>query len=438
MSEERTPFSMMSDEPMLNIKAVSNATGIDSATLRAWERRYGVPDPQRADQGYRLYSERDVAILKWLKAKTDAGVTIKRAIAMLNSQNPQSYVETTIDTNLAAVVVPGATLEDLRDNLIESSRQFDTTRAQQIIRQAFALYPLEDVCLKLLLPSLQSIGALWQRGEISLQVEHFATHLARQQLLGFGATMPPPWRDGRVLAGCAPNDWHEIGVLMLSLFLRRRGWEVIYLGQAVGLERLGEAISTIRPTVVLLTSGYLSTSVSLLDAALLVDEQRNGHETPWFFYGGTLFNKAPRLAGRLPGVFAGPTLTDGLHLVDGTLAQTSLPQHHIYEQSLQESLDLFDTVQKISLTLTDGLTGLLLDAAPDLSVVNAQETAKHQIEALLAALRYADPELLVSQANPALRTMASHLVSPGQIDALFAAYVSDAHLADLGPYFERM
>lgn len=438
MVEERTPFSVMSDEPMLNIKAVSNATGIDPVTLRAWERRYGVPDPQRADQGYRLYSDRDVAILKWLKAKTDAGVTIKRAIAMLHSQNPQSYVEATIDTNLSSVAVPGATLEELRVNLIDVARVFDTTRAQQIIRQAFALYPLEDVCLQLLLPTLHTVGQMWEQGEISLQVEHFMTHLARQQLLGFGATMPPPWREGRVLAGCAPNDWHEIGVLMLSLFLRRRGWEVIYLGQAVGLDRLGESIETIQPTVILLTSGYLSTAVSLLDAALLVERLNHDQHDLWFFYAGTLFDKAPRLANQFPGVFAGPSLLDGLNQVDETLSQTHLPRLNDYHPVSAELQALFQRIQKVALTLTDGLTGLLLDASGDLDIASAQEKAKQQIEALLAALRFADPELLLVEANPSREVLAHHGVGPSQLDGLFGYYLDEDVVAHLRPYLERL
>ncbi len=438
MREERAPFSIMSDEPMLNIKAVSNATGIDPVTLRAWERRYGVPDPQRADQGYRLYSERDVAILKWLKAKTDAGVTIKRAIAMLNSQNPQSYVEATVDTKIVTVALPGASLAELRVALIDTARQFDTTRAQQLIRQAFVLYPLEDVCLKLLLPSLHMIGHLWEQGEISLQVEHFATHLARQQLLAFGATMPPPWRDHRVLAGCAPNDWHEIGVLMLSLFLRRRGWEVVYLGQAVGLERLEEAIATIRPEVILLTSGYLSTSVSLLDAALLVDGLRDEGQAPWFFYGGTLFDKAPRLAHRLPGVYAGPSLLDGLNQVDGALAGTAHPILNNYRSPTTAAVLAYDALQKIALTLTDGLTGLLLDADTDLTISAAQELAKHQIEALLAAVRFEDPHLLLSDANPAKYAFSNYKIEPEQVSELISYYLDEQILSYLTLYLAKI
>ncbi len=129
------------------------------------------------------------------------------------------------------------------DEMLEAVREFDSERAQHIMMQAFALFPVEDVCLKLLLPTLARIGEQWRAAETSLQVEHFATHLIRQRLLALMATLPPPSLGGRVVAGCAPGDWHEMGVLVLSLLLRRQGWDVIYLGQAVGLSELGETLS---------------------------------------------------------------------------------------------------------------------------------------------------------------------------------------------------
>ncbi|MGF1505226.1 MAG: MerR family transcriptional regulator [Anaerolineae bacterium] len=263
------PFSDVEDEPLLNIKAVSHATGIESVTLRAWERRYGVPMPNRTTQGYRLYSKRDVAILNWLKARIEEGLTIKRAVDLLQNQIPQR-ADTIAEQAAAAEVAPtestidsAASLTDLASSLMDSVHRFDTVKAQQVIKQAFVLYPVEDVCLHMLLPVMADIGEEWQTGQTSLQVEHFTTHMVRQQLLALGATMPSPWRPGRVGAGCAPEDWHEMGILMLSLFLRRRGWEVIFLGQAVGLNRLVDSLDMIKPDVLMLSSGYLNTVIIL-------------------------------------------------------------------------------------------------------------------------------------------------------------------------------
>ena len=80
--------------PVFTIKTVVQEIGIPPATLRAWERRYGVLSPGRSEGGYRLYSERDIAILRWLKRQVDAGVSISRAAALLGIRHPGGEAET--------------------------------------------------------------------------------------------------------------------------------------------------------------------------------------------------------------------------------------------------------------------------------------------------------------------------------------------------------
>ena len=71
-----------SDNPIFNTKAVVQQTGIPGPTLRAWERRYDILSPERANNDYRLYSERDIATIRWLKERVDEGMAIKQAIAL--------------------------------------------------------------------------------------------------------------------------------------------------------------------------------------------------------------------------------------------------------------------------------------------------------------------------------------------------------------------
>src|SRR5947208_8760878 len=71
-----------SNVPLFNTKAVVQQTGITAPTLRAWERRYMILSPERAQNDYRLYSERDIAIIRWLKECVDAGMAISQAIAL--------------------------------------------------------------------------------------------------------------------------------------------------------------------------------------------------------------------------------------------------------------------------------------------------------------------------------------------------------------------
>ena len=69
-------------EPTFNLKVVVQETGLKPDTLRAWERRYGLPQPHRTPGGHRLYSQRDIDTLKWLVARQNEGMSISRAVKL--------------------------------------------------------------------------------------------------------------------------------------------------------------------------------------------------------------------------------------------------------------------------------------------------------------------------------------------------------------------
>src|SRR5690242_5620858 len=94
MIESISNLLSISDTPRYNIKAVVQQTQVNISTLRAWEQRYGVPHPQRSGHGHRLYSQRDIAIITWLRQCTESGLAISQAIAMLQDGD---VVDTIVD-----------------------------------------------------------------------------------------------------------------------------------------------------------------------------------------------------------------------------------------------------------------------------------------------------------------------------------------------------
>src|SRR5512141_2494139 len=94
----------LSKNPVYNLKAVLKETGLKADVLRAWERRYGLPAPERTQGGHRLYSDFDVAMLKWLIMRQNEGLSISRAAEMwkehlLQGRNPLEEMPA-LQTNL--------------------------------------------------------------------------------------------------------------------------------------------------------------------------------------------------------------------------------------------------------------------------------------------------------------------------------------------------
>lgn len=326
--------------PTYNLKAVVQETGIKPDTLRAWERRYGLPTPHRTPGGHRLYSQHDIEMLKWLIARQDEGLSISRAVDMWQAleekgENPLDEGEThpgePADPTPLAV---GETIVQTRQNWIAACLNFDEQRAESILAQAFALYAPETVCIQIIQKGLSEIGAGWAEGRISAQQEHFASALAMRRLENLIAASPPPTRSGRVLVGCPPEEEHTFAPLLLTLLLRRRGWDVLFLGANIPLARLETTIEAARPHLVILTAQTLPTAASLLGMARLLEQAG----VP-MAYGGGVFNLQPTLRQRIPGHYLGEEIAQATAVVEQLLTtprplKPVIPTSPSYETAL--------------------------------------------------------------------------------------------------------
>ncbi len=318
-------MSTENQEPTFNLKVAVQETGLKPDTLRAWEKRYGLPQPKRTAGGHRLYSQRDINTLKWLVARQQEGLSISRAVELwrklaADGQDPLQ-VSRPLSSTLGEVVRPSpvdAPLLKLRQDWISACLAFDEPKAEQILSQAFALYPVEIVCLELLLKGLADIGQGWYEGAITVQQEHFASELAMRRLEALLAASPAPTRPGRILLGCPPEEEHTFGSLLLTLFLRRRGWVVLYLGANVPVARLQATITTVKPNLVILVAQQLSTAANLLEMGRMLQATR----VPLAF-GGLIFNRLPELRSRIPGYFLGERFEEAIPQVEQWLTSAS-------------------------------------------------------------------------------------------------------------------
>lgn len=325
------------DTPIFNLKAVVQETGLKADTLRAWERRYGLPTPQRTESGHRLYSQTDIELLKWLIARQDEGMSISRAIELWRQLEAErkdplqvmpSGAQDTIVHNIThtkpATLVKGNsgddTLSQLRDNWLIRCLNFDEQGAEEVVTQAFALFPAEKVCMELLQRGLGIIGNEWYSGNITVQQEHFASSLATRRIEALLAATPPPTRSGRVLIGCPPEEAHTFVPLLLSLLMRRRGWNVIFLGANVPIQDFVLTVQTAKPQLVILTAQLLFTAVGVRELGELIYEI----DVP-MGYGGLVFTQLPKLRQHITGHYLGNSIADAITNIEKIMLMPSLP-----------------------------------------------------------------------------------------------------------------
>ncbi|RIK37781.1 MAG: MerR family transcriptional regulator, partial [Chloroflexi bacterium] len=227
---QRRALGHLNREPLYNTRAVAQQTNVPPDTFRAWERRYGIPRPFRTSGNQRLYSERDIGVVAWLRDRTAEGMTISQAVQRLRLEHPDILRDATSAPEYGGDErAPNASsrLEELQQRLVDALMDFDDFGSDRILDETIAQFSVEEACLSVIRPALCDIGDRWERGEIPAGLEHFATRVIMRRLsLIFNMVGGVSGR-GKVVAVCAPGEEHEVGLMMLSIFLGRRNWRVI-------------------------------------------------------------------------------------------------------------------------------------------------------------------------------------------------------------------
>ena len=226
------------------IRAVARMTGLAPGLIRAWERRYGLIRPQRSTSGqYRLYTDREVAILKGAKTLVARGLAIGEVARLAQDELLAAAGPAEPASNgPAAPAVADAAVGQAIVDAIEAIQRFDREGLELVVgRFAAPLAPV-DLCRQVLLPMLREIGNAWYRGELSVAMEHFSSALLRARILRTLELLPRAARGPRVVCGCPAGELHEGALLTFAVHAAGAGWEVIYLGASVPDEDLLDTV----------------------------------------------------------------------------------------------------------------------------------------------------------------------------------------------------
>lgn len=228
----------MDDVSRLRIGELARRTGVATDLLRAWERRYGLLAPTRTEGGYRLYSSADVRRVARMRELLASGVSAAEAAREALSEPPSP----------APAASAGVPVE-----LSDAIRRLDDAAAHAAFDRLLADFSLDAVLDGAVLPLLRELGEGWEKGEVTIAQEHFASHLVRGRLLGLARGWDRGSGPRAVLAG-PPEERHDLGLLIFGLALREHGWRITFLGGDTPLETLAETVHQLSPNAVVLAA----------------------------------------------------------------------------------------------------------------------------------------------------------------------------------------
>lgn len=256
-----------------NIQVASQLSGVASATIRAWEKRYNAVVPERADNKHRLYSEKDIEKLALLFKLTEIGQSIGK-IAHLNLDELKK-----IFTNLMhrpydelQVVTPHhekIDFEKILNSFYIALSAYKLDIISHELEKAKTLLSPRDFCLKVLVPLFHEIGNKVSRREISIAQEHTLSAIVSfhvGQMIG-QHYQKKHIKEDLLLISTPEGELHEIGILASALLCVHYGVKFIFLGANMPAESLAEAANALKCRAILLgtTRNELSANQSLED-----------------------------------------------------------------------------------------------------------------------------------------------------------------------------
>jgi DNA-binding transcriptional MerR regulator len=230
----------------LRIGALSKRAGVSEHVLRAWESRYGLLSPTRSPGGFRLYSDADVRRVQRMRAYIADGLSAAEAARAVLAE--PDGAPAAADPLLVRMAEAGGTAR-LRSALDD----LDERAAHAVLDQLFGALTVEAVIREVLMPYLQELGDRWERGDVTVGQEHFASNVIRSRLAalstGWGAGHGP-----RALLACPPGELHDIALLSFGLVLRRSGWRVVFLGADSPMADVERTAGALGPDLVMLSA----------------------------------------------------------------------------------------------------------------------------------------------------------------------------------------
>jgi MerR family transcriptional regulator, light-induced transcriptional regulator len=230
------------------IRDLETLTGIKAHTIRIWEKRYNLLEPNRTDTNLRLYSDKELQDILLVNLLNQNGYKISK-IADLSREERIRRANQIHDA-----LSPDVGINKLIYALVEMDEQaFD-----QIIMKLVNDHGIEDTFSNFIVPFLERIGVMWLTDSISVAQEHFISMLIRQRLtveidkLSYNTES----QTKAALLYLPENEWHDIGLLYYYFVLKKNGWRVYYLGQSTPIDGVREVCH--RKHIDLIVSAWVS------------------------------------------------------------------------------------------------------------------------------------------------------------------------------------
>lgn len=207
-----------------SIKDLEHFSGIKAHTIRIWEKRYQLLDPNRSDTNIRFYTDDDVRRILNVAMLIKNGYKISNVAAF-----DKEKLQTEVLKQNKDLLDPEKNI----DQLLLHTVNLDTFGFEDLLKKIIQENGFSKTIQNIIFPFFERIGLLWQAGSIFIAHEHFVSHLIRNLLIIEAAKFDNHLSQKTVLFFLREEELHELGLLYFNFLAAENGFRCIYLGQSL-------------------------------------------------------------------------------------------------------------------------------------------------------------------------------------------------------------
>jgi len=232
----------------LTVAAVARRLGVAPATLRTWDRRYGLGPSEHSSGEHRRYNGSDIARLTLMRKLVIAGVSpaeaAQRALAFDGEVSPESL------TN--SITSDVAVREELVETLIRAARSYDRNFIEELLRSELSARGITNTWNEVLVPLLIIIGDEWADSGTGIETEHLVSEIIKRLLQEANASVQNPVNARPVLLACIGEEMHSLALYALGAVLSERKIATQFLGARTPIEAISAVVKRSAPPAIFL------------------------------------------------------------------------------------------------------------------------------------------------------------------------------------------
>lgn len=249
--------------------AVTRRTGIGEHTLRAWERRFGFPAPDRLKSGHRRYPAEQVQHLMLINTALKFGYRAGDIVPLGRNE----LEELLRDCGVQDEGVPTGITAGIIDDTIRACTLFDRDALASALNTDASLLGVHRFLRERVVPLLEEIGNAWVQGRIEVRHEHFFSEVLEDTLRGLRSGLESAGKGRPVVLATLPGELHNLGLHIVALAVAAAGRRVRVLGPHLPVNEIVQAADATDAAVAGLSISLFGTHKKTVEA---VRELRGG------------------------------------------------------------------------------------------------------------------------------------------------------------------